>query len=132
MGCQVAGVTAGDIHGIYIGVSEADLKPVGIQSLSVRAPGHRIPIVIWRRLVRQFTDLVSCPVQQCEVVTGRFLGLVIQRDGLSIPRPARRLFAYVGSVCQIDDLTSIAWHGKNVPQFITTSILLEDDPLAVR
>ena len=47
MGCQVAGVTAGDIHGIYIGVSEADLKPVGVQSISVRAPGHRIPIVIW-------------------------------------------------------------------------------------
>src|SRR5438128_12603121 len=54
------------------------------------------------------------------------------RLSLPVGRPSWALFANLGSVAQVDHLAAAARDGENIPQFVSSLVLLKHDPLAVR
>src|SRR6266851_4574748 len=77
-------------------------------------------------------DLPRLPIQQRDVVNRRILGLESECDGLAVMRPEGAFFANIRSVCQVYSLAPFAGHGEQVPQFVSATVLLIHDPLAIR
>jgi len=58
--------------------------------------------------------------------------LIGKRNGVSVWRPVRVLFASVRSFCQIDGFAAIAWYGVKIIEFVSGLVLLVYNPLSVR
>ena len=129
---QIRGVPARDINRVNVGIGKAHFQTVSVKCPSVGAPGHRLPEVVRSIFVSEQRHLARRPIHQRNVVNRRFLGLVVQGDGLAVGRPARVLFTNFGSVGQIDGFTALARNGEDVPEFVAARILLKQDPLAIR
>ena len=82
-------------------------------------------------LMGQQPDLAGAPVEHGNVVLGAVLRLIAESNGAAVVGPTWILLANVGRLCQADDFSTVAGDSVEIPKFITSVILLVDDPLAI-